>query len=218
MVWKRLPLVHTNNIYRLHSSFDPFIPHHKHTHTHTSNITPLTSSWWVWDGNGLFTWWQSPCNIRAHLLRGDVIVQNGLPSVLHGVQLVSVGVTGRRRLPWEHVRCWDIQMKTSMRGEKTAVLVLTSMVRICHSRVEQEMLLPNAWEQVEKPKHDVYQWDRSSAFKREPLLRTINFCVWRMNCFSCRPVCRKHGFRRELIHKFSRPRQSVATSHAFWVW
>lgn len=111
----------------------------KHTHTHIQTIMPLTSSWWVWDGNRRFPWWQSPRDITSyamHLLRGDVIIQNGLPSVFHCVQLVCIGVTGRRRLPREHVRCWEEQRTTRMRGEKTAVLVLTSMVRICHSSGE----------------------------------------------------------------------------------
>lgn len=128
---------HKHNIYRLHFRYFHSL---SQTNTHIQTIMPLTSSWWVWDGNGRFPWWQSPRDIRArydlHLLRGDVIVQNGLPSVFHGVQLVCVGVTARRRLPWEHVCCWDVQRTTRTRGEKTAVLVLTSMVRICHSSGE----------------------------------------------------------------------------------
>lgn len=40
-----------------------------------------------------------------HLLRSDIIVQDRLPCVLHGVQLVGVVVACWGRLPGEHERC-----------------------------------------------------------------------------------------------------------------
>lgn len=40
-----------------------------------------------------------------HLLRSDIIVQDRLPRVLHGVQLVGVVVACWGRLSGEHERC-----------------------------------------------------------------------------------------------------------------
>lgn len=56
----------------------------------------------------LFPWRQAPGDIgpwdNLHLLGGDIIIEDGLPRVLHGVQLVGVVVACWGRLPREHVR------------------------------------------------------------------------------------------------------------------
>lgn len=46
-----------------------------------------------------------------HLLGSDVIVQDGLPRVLHGVQLVGVKVACWRWLPGKHERCSRAEKK-----------------------------------------------------------------------------------------------------------
>lgn len=48
-----------------------------------------------------------------HLLGSDIIVKDGLPRVLHGVQLVGVVVACWGRLPREHESC-----SRGQKGEK----------------------------------------------------------------------------------------------------
>ena len=64
----------------------------------------------ILDGDGLFPWRQAPGQVRPgddlHLLGGDVVVEDGLPRGLHGVQLVGVGVARWCGLPGEDVRAW----------------------------------------------------------------------------------------------------------------
>lgn len=68
-----------------------------------------SSSSCIRDGHLLFPWRQASGHVRPgddlHLLGSDIIIEDGLPRILHGVQLVGVVVTSRGWLPGEHERC-----------------------------------------------------------------------------------------------------------------
>lgn len=76
----------------------------------------------VRDANGLFPWRQASGHVGPgddlHLLGSDVVVEDGLPCVLHGVQLVGVVITSWGRLPGKHKCCSRTQGRGKTEGER----------------------------------------------------------------------------------------------------
>lgn len=121
-VWKRLPLLHKHTVCILLPLLPTAVSQLSEGHTSRSGC--------IRDSNRLFPRWQS----SGHLLGSDIIVQDGLPCVLYGVQLVVVMVACWGWLPGEHECCSRGQNKTKQKSpwtEGSLIQITTADVSSC---------------------------------------------------------------------------------------